>query len=516
MTTTDRKQVDLDDNALLRKPIQKKRSLASSLSIDNFHIPSSSSSSSSLSSSPPLLKRRKLNKTCNSNWKLQDLPELPFLYLKEKTSVVVLNENPQLIASRIVDCATSLNVYGQYDGEKAKATLTLEEMQFSIQLFKVNDQNNNCVIVEIQRTNGSSIQFHKVARTLLKVAKDTVQKGIVNDDNATTNAITITTNNSDNNSDQKKNDNTTFVDKSIMKRSQSIYTSTTTSTSNTTEQKQQQQITKKQQHQKRSDENTNNNIIKISNSTNINANVNANTKQKEDIFTCTIEMVDALLKKDRVDANLLGMQSLQLLTSRQSTSDSMVKFVSNVVVSGNANNVHHHNNNNESHDIKDMITSLIAKYTIGESGHEESLHNVVEEGYYQKMRVCALSILANSLKNVFDDVDGIGSCSNAASSRNSVSVRNIDSVLSSDDWLGDHGLLILLLDELKNAKTNPKEAYLAGKSLELVLRKSMMMRSHASKLDVHGIVTESYKFGKSSYPLLESISDTILQSLIEV
>jgi hypothetical protein len=119
MTTTDRKQVDLDDNALLRKPIQKKRSLASSLSIDNCHIPSSSSSSSSsLSSSPPLLKRRKLNKTCNSNWKLQDLPELPFLYLKEKTSVVVLNENPQLIASRIVDCATSLNVYGQYDGEK--------------------------------------------------------------------------------------------------------------------------------------------------------------------------------------------------------------------------------------------------------------------------------------------------------------------------------------------------------------------------------------------------------------
>ena len=60
---------------------------------------------------------------------------------------------------------------------QAKATLTQGDMEFSIQLFKVSESeetktNNNCIIVEIQRTNGSSIQFHKTARTLLQAAKE--------------------------------------------------------------------------------------------------------------------------------------------------------------------------------------------------------------------------------------------------------------------------------------------------------------------------------------------------------
>lgn len=95
------------DDALLKKASNSKRSLASTLSIDN----EKSDGSDILPT-----KRRKVN--VDSEWELTDLPELPFLYLKEKTSVVILNQIPQDIASRVVECAKSISAYGQYNGEK--------------------------------------------------------------------------------------------------------------------------------------------------------------------------------------------------------------------------------------------------------------------------------------------------------------------------------------------------------------------------------------------------------------
>lgn len=89
------------------------------LSIDNLH-------SSSLN------KRRKVSKNNNSSsssskqsqrpidakWTLKEVPELPFLYLKEKTSVVVINEDPQDVASRVVECAKEVGAFGEYNGDK--------------------------------------------------------------------------------------------------------------------------------------------------------------------------------------------------------------------------------------------------------------------------------------------------------------------------------------------------------------------------------------------------------------
>lgn len=99
------------DEAVLMKPVSNKRSLSSILSIDNHFDETDQENIGNFTT-----KRRKLN--VDSKWELKDLPELPFLYLKEKTSVVVLNANPQDIATRIVDCAKSLSAYGHYNGEK--------------------------------------------------------------------------------------------------------------------------------------------------------------------------------------------------------------------------------------------------------------------------------------------------------------------------------------------------------------------------------------------------------------
>ena len=118
-TSLQRNSLDLDE-ALLVKPIEKKRSLASLLSLDNNNVDDiqHTTGSSTLPS-----KRRKLN--IDTSWDLKEVPELPFLYLKERTSVIVLNENPQHIASRIVDCAKTLSAYGQYNGEKVSLFIRL-------------------------------------------------------------------------------------------------------------------------------------------------------------------------------------------------------------------------------------------------------------------------------------------------------------------------------------------------------------------------------------------------------
>ncbi len=84
----------------------KRSILASTLSMDNNHEGIASLSS----------KRRRLN--ISSRWLVTDLPEMPYLYLKEKTSVVVLNDSPQLIANRIVDCAKALDCIGEYSSSK--------------------------------------------------------------------------------------------------------------------------------------------------------------------------------------------------------------------------------------------------------------------------------------------------------------------------------------------------------------------------------------------------------------
>jgi len=90
------------DDALQTKLVGCKRplNLASSLSLDN----------NCTDIDPLPTKRRKVS--VDSSWDLKEVPELPYLYLKEKTSVVVMNENPQDIATRIVHCAKGLSIYG--------------------------------------------------------------------------------------------------------------------------------------------------------------------------------------------------------------------------------------------------------------------------------------------------------------------------------------------------------------------------------------------------------------------
>lgn len=81
--------------------MKRPASLASTISIDNAE---------GIATQP--VKRRR---TIGNKWTVFDPPTLPYLYLKEKTSAVVLNDSPQEIANRIVATAKGINCIGEYD-----------------------------------------------------------------------------------------------------------------------------------------------------------------------------------------------------------------------------------------------------------------------------------------------------------------------------------------------------------------------------------------------------------------
>jgi hypothetical protein len=205
--------------------------------------------------------------------------------------------------------------------------------------------------------------------------------------------------------------------------------------------------------------------------------------KESDLFNRTMEIVENLLKKDRVDANLLGMESLQLLTNPNSSSDTMVAYASKITLTGC-----------EFGDVKRTLVLLIADHTTFEGEAVEE--NSAEAKYFHKIRTCAFKVLSNALdamraSDLFED-----------------------ECLADEEWAGEDGFLSVLLKEMNEAKSRPHDAYLAGKSIETILKNSLRMRSSVSQLEATRIILEAKTVGKG-YPLLNSVSASLLEILGE-
>eukprot|EP00558_Chaetoceros_sp_UNC1202_P003389 CAMPEP_0197245432 /NCGR_PEP_ID=MMETSP1429-20130617/10224_1 /TAXON_ID=49237 /ORGANISM="Chaetoceros sp., Strain UNC1202" /LENGTH=205 /DNA_ID=CAMNT_0042705925 /DNA_START=89 /DNA_END=706 /DNA_ORIENTATION=+ len=196
-----------------------------------------------------------------------------------------------------------------------------------------------------------------------------------------------------------------------------------------------------------------------------------------------MEIVDSLLKKDRIDANLLGMESLQLLTSTRASSDSMVSYASDVVLTGG-----------DFSDVKSTLISMIANENEGHSDSDDSSasSSSIEERYHRKMRVCALTALANALE---------------------AKSASLEQLLDSKEWAGDDGILSFLLSEMNGAQAYPHEAFLAAKCTLNLLEHSSVMRSSALEMGFSKAALLGEEVGKSAYHLLGSMSSSLSKVL---
>jgi len=204
-------------------------------------------------------------------------------------------------------------------------------------------------------------------------------------------------------------------------------------------------------------------------------------KTKEDDNTtaeAAIEKVEDLLKKDRFDANLLGIESLLHLTTCGSSSKAMALFTAEVILNGRRSDI-----------IKDTVFFLIRNAN-KRNVDEDEPKNIVESGFNRRMRICALSLLANALE-VLPKSD-------------------LESKSSDDEWVGDDGLLASLVCKLKDSKCNVQEAYYAAKCLRTVITASAGLRSWAIERDICQIVQQSQNEGNCNHSILSCVLDDIL------
>lgn len=202
-------------------------------------------------------------------------------------------------------------------------------------------------------------------------------------------------------------------------------------------------------------------------------------QKKQDV----IRNIDSLLQKDRVDANLLGMESLLYLTTCGSSSKTMALFTADVVLNGCKSDV-----------IKDTVFSLVRRNSNNDRAKDQT-ENVVEDDFNQRLRICALSVFANSLE-LLSKPDLVSKLSDA-----------------DEDWVGDNGVLSSLVIRLKDSESSLQEAYFAAKCLKTVLEASIDLRSWAIERKVFKAVQHSQNIGHCAHNLLGCISDDILLCL---
>lgn len=204
--------------------------------------------------------------------------------------------------------------------------------------------------------------------------------------------------------------------------------------------------------------------------------------KSDDDFLVTVEVANNLLKKDRIDANLLGIESLRMLTDTSSTCTETAALVAKMILLGK--------NGNEN--IRNIIRSLIENWTLcDEDDLEEG--DELDQRHLSIMRNHALAIIAN----ILDLLDDQGSLSN---------------IMDEDSWLRET-FLPILINELKEAADRPHDAFLSAKCLSVLVKASQKAKEKAIQLDAGDVTSNSLIVGQRSHEQLANESMRVIKAL---
>lgn len=225
-----------------------------------------------------LLRDKRMKISHQIQWEVMTLPEIPLYYIPNRTTSAILHGVPtKKVASRIVDAVFSLSAVGDFDGSQARAIIrTPDQLKFEIQMFRTSTDNN--IMVEIQRLQGDTVQFHRIALFILR----SIQSA------------------SDTNSYGRQPENQKQFSHRIQpSRAPKIAVV------------EQNEL---QCGERRMDDD--------------------DDEEEERRFIQVLEPINTLLKKDRKCAILLGLQSLSQLTDTHSSSNCMVSLTSKAILQG--------------------------------------------------------------------------------------------------------------------------------------------------------------------------------------
>jgi hypothetical protein len=210
-----------------------------------------------------------------------------------------------------------------------------------------------------------------------------------------------------------------------------------------------------------------------------------------------IEIAGNLLGKDRLDANVLGMESLCLLTDPTKTGTLTSTLVSRVILCGTMRpqtgvspeeeGISEETDLEEeaflikSLDIRGRIMSLIRYKKLSPIDDEDSDEELVShrEKYGDvdnHMHNLALATLSNALKNIAKD-------------------GSLGETCSQQPWLKGSELVSTLIDVLKQAERRPHDAVLSARCLGSLVQASKEATDRAMKMDALAVVETAKHVG---------------------
>jgi hypothetical protein len=197
--------------------------------------------------------------------------------------------------------------------------------------------------------------------------------------------------------------------------------------------------------------------------------------QQPDPTEEAVEIASSMLKKERYDCHLLGMESLVQLTKATSTSSKAAL----ALVHGN---------------VLDTILSLIQSWRMTQDEQEQQvITDEMEQDYFAMMHRNALTVLAN--------------CLNALEQTGELS-----QVIGSQERLVADELLSVLIDELASAEERPHDACQACKCLKTLLRSSQATKLRVLELGAPKAATSALNEGVCTHLCLEQEARTLIDS----
>jgi len=229
-----------------------------------------------------------------------------------------------------------------------------------------------------------------------------------------------------------------------------------------------------------------------------------------------LEIAAGLLKKDRMDARQLGMESLCLLTDPTRTGSETALLASRVVLMGSI-----HDENADDNDllpeelgIREAILSLIQFRRLGEGGEFSSSYDSddddtnahpEEEQHNCLLHNLALAVMSNALEVLKTYSTKMGSKKSVASLTNSF--------LDESNDMSNRDLLRTLLGGLEQAKDKPHDARLSAKCLKCLFQASQKARRKARNLNAKEIVATALDIGKRTHVKLETETEKLMTAL---
>jgi hypothetical protein len=466
---------------------------------NNIHRHSNSSDSNSNTSSNTM-KSTNNNPSASvladrSNWQVKDdaLKDVPSFYPLEKSTKFV-SDKPSHIANRISDCCRVMSVQASFDNDLATADLkTSEHVEIHITLWKSSPSNDTTnsrtpvTIVEAQRRKGDAVTFYKYCHSLLSAADGTFSY----DEYAQTDR-----------------------EEEVKIAKQEILI----------------QGIKEQRREKSS------NHQNLKNGDSDETNGNPYLAEGESSLLA-LEIAASLLKKDRMDARQLGMETLCLLTDPAKSGIETALLASKVVLFGavDAGNELLLEDDDympaEDLGVREAILSLVQFGRLGEhidfEEEEDAGANLhaEEKEFNALLHNLALAVLANALdvlEQHGNEMARVGSNTNPDASNVAVAraaateempSTNTNAFLEETKEISKRELLSTLLNVLGRAESKPHDACLSAQCLRSLFQASKKAKRKARDLNAKQIVNTALDVGRRSHVKLENVTKKIILEL---